>query len=66
MIPVEGHKNLFRDENSGAIVNTDTFGYSDYKRERVRKMDEKKELDDMKRDIDEIKSLLKELTGRIT
>ena len=66
MIPVEGHKNLFRDEKSGAIVNTDTFGYSDYKRERVRKMDEKAELDDMKRDIDEIKSLLKELTGRIT
>jgi hypothetical protein len=66
MIPVEGHKHLFRDENSGAIVNTDTFGYSDYKRERVRKMDEKAELDDMKRDIDEIKSLLKELTGRIT
>ena len=66
MIPVEGHKNLFRDENSGAIVNTDTFGYSDYKRERVRKMDEKAELDDMRRDIDEIKSLLKELTGRIT
>ena len=66
MIPVEGHKHLFRDEKSGAIVNTDTFGYSDYKRERVRKMDEKAELDDMKRDIDEIKSLLKELTGRIT
>ena len=66
MIPVEGHKNLFRDEKSGAIVKTDTFGYSEYKRERVRKMDEKAELDDMKRDIDEIKSLLKELTGRIT
>ena len=66
MIPVEGHKNLFRDEKSGAIVSTDTFGYSDYKRERVRKMDEKTELDDMRRDIDEIKSLLKELTGRIT
>ena len=29
-------------------------------------MDEKAELDNMKRDIDEIKSLLKELTGRIT
>ena len=66
MIPVEGHKNLFRDEKSGAIVNTDTFGYSDYKRDRVRKMDEKAELDNMRRDIDEIKSLLKELTGRIT
>ena len=29
MIPVEGHKNLFR-EKSGAIVNTDTQGYSQY------------------------------------
>ena len=26
MIPVEGHKNLYREE-SGAIVNTDTNGY---------------------------------------
>ena len=26
MIPVEGHKNLFRDENTNAIINTDTIG----------------------------------------
>ena len=24
MIPVEGHKNLYRDEKSGAIINTDS------------------------------------------
>ena len=28
MIPVEGHKNLFRDENSNAIINTDNAGLS--------------------------------------
>ena len=28
MIPVEGHKNLYRDENSGAILNTDSSGYN--------------------------------------
>ena len=27
MIPVEGHKNLFRDENSNAIINTDNAIY---------------------------------------
>ena len=32
MIPVEGHKNLFRDETSGAIINHDSLGYSQYKR----------------------------------
>ena len=30
MIPVEGHKNLFRDEKTGAIINTDTSGYNNY------------------------------------
>ena len=28
MIPVEGHKNLFRDEKTGAIINMDTSGYN--------------------------------------
>ena len=66
MIPVEGHKNLFRDEKTGAIVNCDNTGFSDYVSQRRRQLDEKAELDIMKNDIDEIKSLLKELTSRIT
>ena len=66
MIPVEGHKNLFRDENTGAIVNCDNTGFSDYMSQRRRQLDEKAEIDIMKNDINEIKSLLKELTSRIT
>ena len=66
MIPVEGHKNLFRDEKTGAIVNCDNTGFSDYMSQRRRQMDERAELDMMKNDINEIKSLLKELTSRIT
>ena len=66
MIPVEGHKNLFRDEKTWAIVNCDNTGFSDYMSQRRRQLDEKAELDIMKKDIDEIKSLLKELTSRIT
>ena len=30
MIPVEGYKNLFRDEKTGAIVNLDNNAYEDY------------------------------------
>ena len=66
MIPVEGHKNLFRDEITGAIVNNDSTGYTDYMSQRRRQLDERAELDIMKNDINEIKSLLKELTSRIT
>ena len=63
MIPVEGHKNLFRDPRTGAIINKNMNEYSNYKMERKRKMDQKEELDEMKRDIDEIKSLLKQLVN---
>tara|TARA_B100000965_G_scaffold195139_1_gene163041 strand:- start:443 stop:643 length:201 start_codon:yes stop_codon:yes gene_type:complete len=63
MIPVEGHKNLFRDPRTGAIINNNANEYSNYKMDKKRKMDQKEELDEMKRDIDEIKSLLKQLVN---
>ena len=61
IIPVEGHKNLFRDEKTGAILNNDSLGYARHMSMKNKMMKERQELDDMKRDIDEIKSLLKEL-----
>ena len=59
MIRVEGHKNLYRDEKSGAIINTDSHGYSQYKKSRNIKLTQKEEIDSMKKDIEEIKYLLK-------
>ena len=59
MIRVEGHKNLYRDENSGAIINTDSHGYSQYKKSRNIKLTQKEEIDTMKKDIEEIKNLLR-------
>ena len=42
MIPVEGHKNLYRDEKSGAIINTDSHGYSQYKKIKKIKINSKR------------------------
>lgn len=61
MIPVEGYKNLFRDEKSGAIVNTDTIAYNQYIKMREEKRKNRQEIDEMKKDIGEIKLLLTEL-----
>ena len=61
MIPVKGHKNLYRDVESGAIINHDNEGYSQYIQLKESKKSQKEELDRMRQDIDEIKSLLKEL-----
>jgi hypothetical protein len=61
MIRVEGHTNLYRDEHSGAIVNCDSLAYNQYLNIINNRESQKKELDMIKQDINEIKSLLKEL-----
>ena len=66
MIPVEGHKNLFRDEKTGAIVNMDTSGYSNYLSDKRKNSDKLAELDEMKKEINSLKSLLNELASKIT
>ncbi len=57
---VEGHKNLYRDQ-SGAIVNTDTNEYNQYIRLRSERKNQREEIEGLKKDIDEIKSLLMEI-----
>jgi len=54
---VEGHKHLFRND-SGAIVNTDTSEYLQYVKLRAEKKKQKEEIEEIKQDITEIKSLL--------
>ena len=61
MIPVEGHPNLYRDEISGAIVNCDNNSYNQYVNSLNNRQSQKRELLQMKKDIDEIKLLLKEI-----
>ena len=61
MIRVKGYTNLYRDENSGAIVNCDSATYNQYLNIVSNRESQKKELDVIKQDIEEIKSLLKEL-----
>ena len=66
MIPVEGHKNLFRDEKTGAIVYMDSTGFSNYMSEKRRNSDKRAEMDEVKRELAELKSLLKDLALKIT
>lgn len=61
MIPVKGHPNLYRDEKSGAIVNCDIIAYNQYVNSLNNRESQKNELNRIKQDIDEIKSLLKEI-----
>ena len=64
MIPIKDHKNLFRDEKTGAVVNTDTNGYAQYKKMKSAKKSQREELDRIKEDIEEIKFLLKQIASK--
>jgi hypothetical protein len=70
LMPVEGHPDLGRDPLSHAIINTSNNQYKQaveaYKRnraekERIAKMEE--DMNNVKQDLSEIKSLLKSLIG---
>lgn len=61
MIPVKGYPNLYRDENTGAIINCDHQSYKNYINIKNNKEVQNHEFEKMKSDIEEIKLLLKEL-----
>jgi hypothetical protein len=61
MIRVEGHSNLYRDERSGSIVNTDDLSYNQYLNTVNNRKKKQNEIENIKKDIEEIKSLLKEI-----
>ena len=62
---VEGHSNLVRDMESGAIVNSDTTSYQNYITMREQKLNEKNRIDKLEDDVTELKSLLKELINKL-
>ena len=61
MIKVEGYPNLYRDEQTGAIINQDTIAYNNYVNSLRKRDYQEREIDKIKNDINEIKSLLKQL-----
>ena len=67
---VKGHSNLIRDENSNAILNTDSTEYNNYLSLRAKKKQGTDRIDTMendlkslKDDINEIKTLLRALSN---
>ena len=61
MIPVEGHKGLYRDERTNEIVNCNDYDYQEYLRVKNSTLNEKNEIENLKTELTEIKSLLAKL-----
>jgi|TARA_B100001079_G_scaffold270467_1_gene284894 flagellar motility protein MotE (MotC chaperone) len=60
-IPVEGMAGLYRDGNSGAIINSNKSNAQIAKERRKRVLQEQKRLETLENDMSEIKGMLKKL-----
>ena len=53
---VEGRSDLFRDTDSGAIVNTDRSAFLAYKAKKQQRLNEMGRIEKLQNEVDEIKS----------
>ena len=60
-IKVEGHNNLLRDSETGAIVNNDKSGFSSYMMNKTIKHEESTRIQNVERDLANIHSEISEL-----
>jgi protein-tyrosine phosphatase len=67
LVGIIGHENILREADSHGIINIDNDSLMKYKKEREIKLKMIKvidEYDELKRDVEEIKSLLKKLLDK--
>lgn len=60
-IKVENHPNLYRDANTNMIVNSDSLSYNSYINMKRNKENERKRIEKLETDIDQVKNDLSEI-----
>ena len=64
-IKVKNSGSLYRDEESGAILNCSDSEYDNYLKLKQKKMQEANEMDKLKDDVDEFKSMMKLILSKL-
>ena len=64
-IKVKDSGSLYRDEESGAILNCSDSEYDNYLKLKQKKMQEANEMDKLKDDVDELKSMMKLILSKL-
>ena len=64
-IKVKDSGSLYRDEESGAIVNCSDSEYNNYLKLKQKKLQESNEMDKLKDDVDELKSMMKLILSKL-
>ena len=62
---VKDSGSLYRDEESGAIINCSNSQYEEYLKLKEQKMKEVSEMDKLKDDVDELKDMMKLILSKL-
>jgi hypothetical protein len=63
-VKVKDHEDLVREKNNSAILNVDADALSKYKMRRELERKRNEEIDELKKDVSEIKSLLLQMIDK--
>ena len=64
-VKVKDSNSLYRDEESGAILNCNDTAYNNYLKMKDNKMKEVNEMDKLKDDVDELKDMMKLILSKL-
>ena len=64
-IKVEGHRDLMRDNSSGAILNINKDEINAAKKRKLERRQKEKELEDLKNEVSDIKNMLTKIIEKL-
>lgn len=64
-VPVDGNPGLFRDSETGAIINCSDREFEEYINAKNRKIVENKEFDSLKDEVKELKDMIKIIISKL-
>jgi hypothetical protein len=64
MLKVQGHSDLYRDESTGAIINTSSE-YDKYIQKRNLRKSQMQEINDLKSDVSEMKLMMSAILEKL-
>ena len=64
-VKVKDSNSLYRDEESGAILNCNDSEYDSYLQLKKKKLKEAAEMDKLKDDVDELKDMMKLILSKL-
>ena len=65
LIPIRNNKSLYRDENSGAVINCSNNEFDSYLQQKNEELKKRSELQNLKNDVNELKDMMKLILSKL-